>query len=329
MSKKILIIGGSGLLGSYLTKWFIDKGYTHITATYQNSLEQVSPPLRNGAQWEQLTLPNKEEIFNLVEGHDWVIHVAGFVSYNPKDKSKLIDFNTRGTAQVVNACLAADVEHLIYIGSKSVLGREKNNLILDENGPWLDNKYSTSYGLSKYLGELEVWRGVAEGLNASVILPSVILGTGDWNNSSLQMIKRIASKSKWYPGGKTGFVDVRDIVLFTNHLLEKSNSGERWLLCGFNNSYKEIYHAFAQQLGVQVKHQEAAKWLAKIILTVNNLFNRTTLGTEMLNQAYGSFSYDSSKSLTVEGFHYTSAEKSIREVAEHFNNEDGVFLPFD
>lgn len=329
MNKSILIIGGSGLLGSYLTKWFIEKGYKHITATYHQSLEHVPHQLKKGVHWEQLTLPDRERTYTLIEGHDWVIHTAGFVSYNPKHKEKLIDINTIGTEQVVNACLAHQVENLIYIGSKSVLGREKNNATLNENASWLDNEFSTSYGLSKYLGELEVWRGVAEGLNASVILPSVILGTGHWNKSSLQMIHRIAGASKWYPGGKTGFVDVRDVVSFISLLLERSQSGERWLLNGFNNSYKAVYHDFAKQLGLQMNHQEAPKWLAKLKLIVGNLFGRNTLGLEMLNQAYGAFDYDASKSLGMEGFSYTSAKKSISEISTIYTSGKHQFLPFN
>lgn len=326
MNKRILIIGGSGLLGSYLTNWFIEKGYRHITATYHHSFEHIPQQLKKGVQWEQLTLPDRERTYALIEGHDWVIHAAGFVSYNPKHKDKLIDINTVGTAQVVNACLAHQVEHLVYIGSKSVLGREKNNETLNENASWLDNEFSTSYGLSKYLGELEVWRGVAEGLNASVILPAVILGTGNWNSSSLQMIHRIASKSKWYPGGKTGFVDVRDVVSFISLLLERSQSGERWLLNGFSNSYKVMYHDFAKQLGLQVSYQKAPKWLAKLKLIFGNLFGKNTLGLEMLNQAYGAFDYDASKSLGMEGFSYRSAEKSISEISTIYTSGKHQFL---
>lgn len=327
MSKKILITGGSGLLGSYLIKWFLDKGYDHITASYQSTLDHVPVSIKQSVQWEPLTLPDREKTFALVAGHDWVIHAAGFVSYHPGDKARLLDINTTGTTHVVNACLAHQVEHLIYIGSKSVLGREKNNETLNEKANWIDNEFSTGYGLSKYLGELEVWRGGAEGLNASVILPSVMLGTGNWNTSSLQMIKRIASKSKWHPGGTTGFVDVRDVVSFIGILLEREMFGDRWLLNGFNKSYAEMYREIAKQLNIEVNHQEAPKWLARLLLISGNVFRRNTLGIEMLQQAYSSFAYDASKSLSVPDFSYTPAEKSIKEIAKIYRSGQIQFLP--
>jgi dihydroflavonol-4-reductase len=329
MNKRILIIGGSGLLGSYLTKWFLEKGYTHLTATYRFDKEGIPADIREGVNWQPLILPDKERCFELIREHEWIIHTAGFVSYNPRDRNKLIEMNTTGTTQVVNACLAHQVEHLVYIGSISVLGREKNMQTLDESASWLDNEFSTHYGLSKYLGELEVWRGIAEGLPASVIMPSVILGTGHWNSSSLQMVDRIAKKSKWYPGGKTGFVDVRDVVLFISLLLEKSIRGDRWLLNGSNQSYEKIYRDFADSLGIDRNFQLAPKWLAGFLLITKNLLGRSTLGIEMLNQAYGCFDYDASKSLSVDDFTYTPSKKSIEEISKIYTAGNHGFLPFE
>ncbi len=327
MSKKVLIIGGSGLLGSYLTKWCIKQGYTDMTATYQNSADDIHPLLKEGIHWKQLVLPDKEKTLELIKGHDCVIHTAGFVSYNPKHKSRLMDINSLGTSQIVNACLEHNVKHLIFIGSKSVLGREKENEPITETAPWLENKFSTHYGLSKYLGELEVWRGAAEGLPVSVVLPSIILGTGNWDRSSLQMIKRIATKSKWYPGGTTGFVDVRDVVSFIGILVESGPTGERWLLNGFNKSYAAMYHDFGEQLNIQATYKEAPKWLAKLILSGKSLFGESTLGVEMLHQAYGSFSYDSTKSLGLEGFQYTDPKKTIYEIVKSYHGQKNQFLP--
>lgn len=328
MNQKILIIGGSGLLGSYLTKWFLEKGYTDITATYSSNAENITDAIRDGVNWQPLTLPDKERVYALIPGHEWIIHAGGFVSYHPKDKNQLLDINTTGTAQIVNACLENDVNHLVYIGSKSALGRDKDAMPLNENAAWTENEFTTQYGLSKYLGELEVWRGVAEGLAASVILPSVMLGTGNWNHSSLQMVRRIASGSKWYPGGATGFVDVRDVVFFIDTLLQKGHIGERWLLSGFNASFEEMYHSFGKALDVQTNFQKAPKWLAHLMLRASSFFQRKTIGTEIINQSYARTTYDASKSLQLEGFRYVPAEKSIAEIAAIFQQQENRFLPF-
>ena len=330
MSRKILITGGSGLLGSYLIRWFLQQGYTQITSTYNTTLDAVAPDLRDAVEWRQLALPDKMAAFDIVQGHEWVIHAAAKVSYQAGDKYRLLEINKTGTEHIVNACLAHDVAHLVYVGSIGALGRETDHVTLKESTPWLDNEFSNGYGLSKYLGELEVWRGAGEGLNVSVVLPSVILGSGDWQSSSLQIVDRVVHKAGWYPTGQTGFVDVRDISIFIGALFEKSNSGGRWILNGANMTYGDLYQKLGAQLGLDKKFRPAPKWLAKTILFGNNLLKGGSLGTEMLNQAYGTFTYDASKSLAVEGFSYRLMDDTIRDMASAYksNPHSGAILPF-
>ncbi len=320
MNQKILVTGGSGLLGSYLIRWFKQKGYANITATYQSSSNAIPQDIREGVNWQKLKLPDKAASFEIIEGHDWVIHSAGLVSYHKKDKFRLLEINQTGTEHIVNACQVHNISHLVYVGSIGALGKESDHVTLNESSTWLQTMYSTAYGLSKYLGELEAWRGAGEGLNVSVILPSVILGTGDWQKSSLQLVDRIANKSPLYPSGQTGYVDVRDIVDFIGILLEKSLSGDRWILNGANMTYKELYQKIAFHLNLNRKFRLAPKWLAQSILMSGNLIRRKSIGMDMINQVYGTFTYDSSKSLTVDGFRYRDMEDTIREVADIFRN---------
>ena len=328
MNQKILITGGSGLLGSYLVRWFKQKGYPHITSTFHHSIDAVPEDILEGVHWEKLLLPDKAAALDIVAGHDWVIHAAGFISYQAKEKYRLIDINQTGTEHIVNACLAHNVAHFIYISSISALGRENAHLILKESTPWFQNELSTFYGLSKYLGEVEAWRGAAEGMNVSAVLPSVILGAGNWQKSSLTIMDQIANKSAWYPGGQTGFVDVRDVAIFTGMLLEKSLAGERWVLNGANLPYSELYQKIAANLGLKRKYREAPKWLAKIILQGRNLLSGGTLGIELLNQAYAISTYDASKSLTMEGFSYRRIDETLKEMAECYLKSGKDILPF-
>ncbi len=329
MNTRILVTGGSGLLGSYLLRYFLQHGYTNLTGTYQQDEKVIPPDLREGITWKKLRLPDIPDANDAICDQDWVIHSAGLVSYFKEDKFRLLEVNQKGTEHIVNACIAHDVKHLVYIGSIGALGKEKNNVTLDESGDWVENEFSTSYGLSKYLGELEVWRGGAEGLPVSVILPSVILGTGDWSRSSLQLIDRVARKSPWYPGGQTGFVDVRDIVQFVVMLLEKSNSGERWILSGGNLSYKDIYGQIASALSLNRSFRLAPRGLASLKLLASNILSGRFSTPDILHQVYGTFSYNASKSRHVEGFAYRNLSDTIREVSSAYlkNGGNGI-LPF-
>jgi dihydroflavonol-4-reductase len=329
MNERILITGGSGLLGSYLIRWFLQKGYSNISATYHHSLASIPADLSNSVRWLPLSLPDKHACLEITTGQDWVIHAAGFVSYRPSDKYKLLDVNQTGTELLVNACLEQNVSHFVYISSIGALGRETDHLTLNEKSAWVENEWSTSYGLSKYLGELEVWRAAAEGLNVSVVLPSIILGSGDWDRSSLQMIKRIVSSPGYYPTGQTGFVDVRDVTTFIGMILEKSIIGERWLLNGSSTPYSELYKSVARHLGLTKTFKPAPKWLARLMLCSSNLFKGNGIGLEVLKHSYGTFSFDASKSLGVENFTYRSLEESLKDIAVGYRQHQPCLpLPF-
>lgn len=329
MNTRILVTGGSGLLGSYMLRYFLQLGYTNLTGTYQHNENVIPSDLRDRVVWKKLRLPDIPDANDAVRDQEWVIHSAGLVSYFKEDKFRLLEVNQKGTEHIVNVCLAHDVKHLVYIGSIGALGKEKNNVTLNESGDWVENNFSTSYGLSKYLGELEVWRGAAEGLPVSVILPSVILGTGDWSRSSLQLIDRVAKKSPWFPGGQTGFVDVRDIVQFVVMLLEKSNTGQRWILNGADMSYKDIYMRIAASLHLQRNFRLAPQGLASLLLLGSNILKGRFSTPDILHQVYGTFSYDATKSRQVEGFSYRPLELTIQEVASSYlKNEGKEVLPF-
>jgi dihydroflavonol-4-reductase len=329
MNQKILITGGSGLLGSYLIRWFRQKGYSGITSTYHDSFASVPDDIKEGIRWLPLSLPDKQACNTITEGMDWVIHAAGKISYRPADKYSLLEINKTGTEHLVNACLQHQVSHFVYISSIAALGRETDHITLHEKSSWVENEWSTNYGLSKYLGELEVWRSAAEGLNVSVILPAIIMGSGDWDRSSLHMVKRIVSSPGYYPTGQTGFVDVRDVASFSGLLLEKSLSGDRWLLCGSTMKFGDVYTSLANHLGLKKSFRPAPKWLARILLSTGSLLKDKSPGIEVLRQAYGTFSFDASKSLTAEGFQYRPMDNSLREIAAAYHEgEEGIPLQF-
>ena len=104
--------------------------------------------------------------------------------------------------------------------------------MVTEAAAWDLGAAHPAYATSKYLGELEVWRGIAEGLSAVIVNPSVVLGPGDWHRSSTRLLRYAHQQHRFYTRGLVNFVDVRDVVA---HLLSLAfeqplSSGERYIL---------------------------------------------------------------------------------------------------
>ncbi len=98
--------------------------------------------------------------------------------------------NVEGTANVVNMALEKSIRRFVHISSVAALGRTANGGYVNEEKKWEESKVNTHYAKSKYKGELEVWRGISEGLSGVIVNPSTILGYGDWNSEQLRHIQK-------------------------------------------------------------------------------------------------------------------------------------------
>ncbi|MFC0183961.1 SDR family oxidoreductase [Pseudarcicella hirudinis] len=164
---------------------------------------------------------------------DYVVHTAAMVSFAPKDRNKMLRINVEGTANVVNMCLLYKVKKLCFVSSVAAIGRKFSNgasdtsNLIDEKAQWEESPLNSNYAKSKYQAELEVWRGVAEGLDAVVVNPSIILGEADWYKSSTQLFKYVYDENKYYTGGTINYVDVQDVAEIIYKLLHSDIVNER------------------------------------------------------------------------------------------------------
>ena len=207
-SKKILVTGAAGLLGGEVVSQLLEQGYNVTALIHLNPLN-ISHPNLIIRQCNILDTCCLEEIMS---GISDVYHCAAGISFESKDKSRLFKINVEGTDNIVNACLDANIRKLVHVSSVSALGRIRNDGEVNEQMNWSEETGNSAYGKSKYLGELEVWRGRGEGLDAVIVNPSIILGGNNWDNGSSAIFKSIYNEIKWYTEGTSGFVDVRDVA---------------------------------------------------------------------------------------------------------------------
>ncbi len=217
----VLVTGATGLVGSHLVQALVQQG-KQVRALYRSVI-----PAYAGAdtvEWVQGDIRDIIALEEALTGIKQVYHCAAVVSFNPKHNPALYQTNVEGTTNVVNACITVGVQKLVYVSSVAALGRMNQDVDIDENMHWSPKNNNSEYGKSKYLAEMEVWRGIGEGLEAVIVNPSIILGTGDWNGGSSQIFKTVYNEFNWYTDGITGFVDVTDVVSAMLLLMESNVS---------------------------------------------------------------------------------------------------------
>ncbi|HKP31763.1 MAG TPA: NAD-dependent epimerase/dehydratase family protein, partial [Chitinophagaceae bacterium] len=245
----ILVTGGTGLVGSYLLKELI-KGNAHIKALYRKAIPEIFTNEDNEKiEWIKGDVLDVPVLFDSMQGVDQVYHAAAIVTFNPKRKKELFRINIEGTANVVNAAIESGVKKMVHVSSVSAMGRIRKNVEIDETMFWTEETSNSNYGKSKYLSEMEVWRGIAEGLQAVIVNPTVILGAGDWEGGSSKIFKSAYENFPWYTEGAGGFVDVRDVVRSMIMLMESSITAERFVISAENKTYREIFTTIANEFG--------------------------------------------------------------------------------
>lgn len=257
---------------------------------------------------------------------DEVYHCAAVVSFDPSDKGSLMRVNVEGTRNMVNAALHCGVKKFCHVSSIAALGRALEGESIDEESPWTRSKNNSVYSISKHEAEMEVWRGMAEGLNATIVNPSLILGAGRWNSSSCELFNVIAKGFPFYTTGVNGFVDVKDVARAMIMLMENNKFGQRYCLNGALISYQDLFTLMAKNFNVKTPYIKVGKGLSEIAWRIFWLLGKLQgkkplITKETARTATRKYSYSSAKIINELNFQFTPIEESIKEICSIYKTQ--------
>ena len=265
MSQTIFITGSTGFLGAYILRDLSSKGYRIKALRRSPKLPSYLPSeVFEQIEWIEGDLFDVVALEEAMQNVSIVIHAAALVSFHKDDRDNLYKTNIEGTANVVNAAIENKVKKLIHVSSVAALGRTSLGEEVDETKKWVEAKSNTHYAISKFRGEMEVWRGMGEGLDVVVVNPSTIIGYGDWQQSSSALFKNSYNEFPWYTEGINGFVAVEDVSKAVVQLMESEIVNERFLINGENWPFRELFNAMADGFGKKRPHLKATPLLGAI-----------------------------------------------------------------
>jgi nucleoside-diphosphate-sugar epimerase len=308
----IFITGGTGLLGMRIVYDILIEGIpVRLLRRNESNLELFSSvldfyhgadstELRSNIEWLQGDLLDPVLLEEAMHNCDYCIHAAAMVSFHPKDRETMRKVNIEGTANIVNACLAVGDIKLLYISSVAALGRVGNTGTIDESHLWKDSPYNSGYAISKYHAEMEVWRGIEEGLDAVMVNPSIILGAGDPGKSSGTIFGAVLNGLRFYTDGGASVVDARDVSRMSLKLMKSSVRSERYVLNSKSLPYKGLFEMIAESLDKPKPTIHASNYLLSIAWRLAALKDfifggRSPITQETALSAKSSYVYESKK----------------------------------
>ncbi|WP_340315761.1 NAD-dependent epimerase/dehydratase family protein [Rhizorhabdus argentea] len=208
---QVLVTGGTGNIGMYAVAEFVRRGH-EVTVLDQKSEAPMLTAIAPEADIVAGDILDVDLLANLVRDRkiSRILHLAGYLG--PESVAfpvKAIDVNCRGTANIFDVAMDQGVERVCWSSSISAVGT-----LPDYDGRPVDENYriapTTTYGASKYYGELMTAIYRERGLDATCVRVAFAFGlgklTGSWGANYNRIIYNAAvGRPSLFPSwAKTG-----------------------------------------------------------------------------------------------------------------------------
>ncbi len=206
----------------------------------------------------------------------YLIHCGGLLTLDYKFNQDVWDVNVIGTKNILDLAISYHVKKRVYVSGVSAIPLDPEVRELTEITDYRTDKVAGIYGKTKAAASSLVMGAVEQGLNISMVLPSLLIGPYDYGMTPVtQLIEdylngRIAINTD----GGFDFTDVRDVAEATITCLENCEKGESYILSGQYHSVKEIFTALHDLAGVREVRLSMPGWMLKASSPVMDALNR-------------------------------------------------------
>ncbi|HYF26203.1 MAG TPA: NAD-dependent epimerase/dehydratase family protein [Baekduia sp.] len=246
---KVLVTGGAGFIGSHVVRLLLERG------------DDVRVTVREGTRTDNLEgldvervvgdLRDRRAVRRAMQGVELLFHLAGSTSLRA-GADALFESNVDVTRVVLGEALQAGVERVVHTSSVAAIGPAPPGTTADEEQVFRAGRFGLPFVNSKHEGEAEALRLCAAGLPVVIVNPAHVLGPGDVNRSSTELVRRFLLRQiPAYVDGTLCIVGVQDVA--RGHLLaaEKGAVGERYVLGGRNFTLDRLFADLGRLSGVE------------------------------------------------------------------------------
>lgn len=151
-NKLVLVTGADGFIGSHLTEFLVNAGYTVRAFVYYNSfnsygwLDTISAEVRSKIQFFSGDIRDPNGVRESMKGVDTVFHLAALIaipfSYHSPDS--YIDTNVKGTLNIIQSARDNHVKRILITSTSEVYGTAQFVPITETHPKQPQSPYSAS-----------------------------------------------------------------------------------------------------------------------------------------------------------------------------------------
>jgi dihydroflavonol-4-reductase len=320
---RVVITGASGLLGGNLAAELRAQGH-EVVAT-RRAGTRVAHLDDLGLTWADADLGSVDALARAFAGAAAVFHCAAAVSVKREVTPEMTAANVTGTANVIEAAVAAGVPRLVHTSSVVAVGLTTDGRPCDETAAWNFEAEGLldAYALTKRRAE-DVVFAAKDRIDAVIVNPTYMFGPRDARPSSGKLIVDVARRRVpgWTPG-YNNFVDVRDVARGMIAAWQRGRRGERYILAGHDMTYGDVMREIARVAGVPPPRLRVPRPLAWAFGKWGDLVERRgkepLVNSTQIRYAYTDrFRFRSEKAATELGYRPGPLEPAIRDAITWF-----------
>jgi nucleoside-diphosphate-sugar epimerase len=269
MTPRALVTGATGFLGR------------HLLRALQAAGVPAAVLVRQAGSWGKEPWHGELGPLSVIEGHPlaseaWrragalagvrtLFHAAGMVRHTRSGPEEMLEFNVRGTLEMVHVAAQLGAR-LVFVSSSGTVGCFRSaDLRAEEDAPYADAiSRRWPYYVSKIRAEREA-RSLADKLGVELVIvrPPVLLGPEDHRRRSTGYVQKVLDgKVPVVPSGGMHFTDVRDVSSALARLAQIESPRAIYHLPGMATSLREFFAMVTEVSGAPAVERPLPRWAA-------------------------------------------------------------------
>jgi nucleoside-diphosphate-sugar epimerase len=262
------VTGATGFLGLNLVEQLCAAGW-RVTALHrkESDVAALSRHAAERVQGDILDLPALTDA--VPEGADAVFHLAADTSIWSRHNSRQMRVNVDGTRNLLAAARRKAARKVVVTSSWSAWGyggqRPPKSGPIDEETPKLGDRSWINYERTKYFAEVMVAGAVHDGVDATVLNPTHIVGRYDRHNWSRLIGLAVRGKLPAIPPGSGTFCHAEAVARAHIAAVDRGRTGANYLLGGPVATYREFVGVVERVSGRKARARPIPRWLFRAV----------------------------------------------------------------
>ncbi len=273
---KVLITGGTGLIGSSVVREAITHGYE------VRAMKRPDSDLRNleGLDIELIDgdLLDKDSLDRALKGCQKLYQIAAiYRHWHPKGGDFIRKTNIEGTRNILESALKYDFEKIIYTSSISSVGFFPDRLSTEDDFPDEKDCLRQPYRDSKAKSEKVAFE-YADKMPITIVNPASPIGVRDNvpTPTGRTILDFLNGKMPAYVDVGVNLMDVEDMTKGFIQADIKGRTGERYILGNHNTYLKEFFETIALITGLKAPRVKVPKPIVRVMAEVNEFISNIT-----------------------------------------------------